>query len=143
SAASSADVIYRWRDAQGVLHYSDTPPGEGARDVKMLRVPGQTENRSSNTAAGRTLTPGGRAARVDSGTSTSAGGAPASGGGGAAGGGTSAGAGTSGGGTSAAGGTTASRTNAARGSGTTPSGTPTATVTTPTAPASSPAPATT
>ena len=42
SAASSADVIYRWRDAQGVLHYSDTPPGEGARDVKMLRVPGQS-----------------------------------------------------------------------------------------------------
>src|SRR5882762_2912296 len=73
SAASPADVIYRWRDAQGVLHYSDTPPGEGARDVKMLKVPGQTENRSSNTAVGGTSTPGSRAARVDSGRSTSAG----------------------------------------------------------------------
>src|SRR5436309_15083746 len=100
SAASPADVIYRWRDAQGVLHYSDTPPGEGARDVKMLRIPGQTENRSSNTAPGGTSTPG-RAARVDSGRSTSAGTAPASGGvlsGGAAGSDTSAGSGTSGGG---------------------------------------------
>src|SRR3989442_101285 len=113
SAASPADVIYRWRDAQGVLHYSDTPPGEGARDVKMLKVPGQTENRSSNTAAGGTSTPSGRAARVDSG-SPSVGTAPASGGelsGGAAGGGTSAGGG--GGGTS-----TAARTNAPRGGGT-------------------------
>src|SRR2546427_6085967 len=71
SAASPADVIYRWRDAQGVLHYSDTPPGEAARDVKMLKVPGQTENRSSNTAVGGTSTPGSRAARVDSGRSTS------------------------------------------------------------------------
>src|SRR5256885_7397773 len=100
SAARPADVIYRWRDAQGVLHYSDTPPGEGARDVKMLRVPGQTENRSNNTAAGRTSTPGGRAARVDSGRSTSAGTAPASGGalsGGAARRGTSAGGGSFGG----------------------------------------------
>src|SRR2546425_6362361 len=121
SAASPADVIYRWRDARGVLHYSDTPPGEGARDVKMLRVPGQTENRSSSTAAGRTSTPSGRAARIDSGSSTSAGTDPASGGvlsGGAGGGGTSAGGGTStGGGTSMAG-----RTNAPRGGEAPPSG---------------------
>jgi hypothetical protein len=139
SAASSADVIYRWRDARGVLHYSDTPPGEGARDVKMLKVPGHTENRSSNTAARRTSTPGGRAARVESGRSTSAGGAPDSGGvlsGGAAGGGTSGGGG--GGGTS-----TASRTTAAGGGSTSPSGATTTAVATPRAPASSPAAATT
>jgi len=31
SAASPADVIYRWRDAQGVLHYSDTLRARRAR----------------------------------------------------------------------------------------------------------------
>jgi hypothetical protein len=35
SAAGRADV-YVWRDAQGAPKYSDTPPGEGASDVKKL-----------------------------------------------------------------------------------------------------------
>src|SRR3954467_4225380 len=43
SAAKPADTyLYRWRDAWGVLNYSDIPPREGAREVKILRVPSQT-----------------------------------------------------------------------------------------------------
>lgn len=38
SIAGQADV-HVWRDAQGVLNYAETPPGEGARDVKKL-IPG-------------------------------------------------------------------------------------------------------
>src|SRR6266513_1845209 len=132
SAASRADVVYRWRDASGVLHYTDTPPGAGARDVKMLQTPGQTVNRSSNTAVGGTSTPGGSAASIwPSASPTSAGTAPASGGtlsGGTTGGGTSAGGGTSGGGGTSAGG----------GGGTASRPAATATVTTPPATAPSP-----
>src|SRR5205807_7239493 len=79
SAASRADVIYRWRDADGVLHYTDTPPGSGARDVKMLQVPGKTVNRSSTTAPAGTSTPAGSAASAwPSASPTSAPTAPAS-----------------------------------------------------------------
>src|SRR5258708_6006559 len=38
--AANADV-YVWRSTTGVLNYSDTPPPAGARDVKILRIPGQ------------------------------------------------------------------------------------------------------
>jgi hypothetical protein len=112
STASPADVIYRGREARGVMYYSDTPPGEGARDVKMLRIPGQRENRSSNTAVGRASTPGARAAGGDGGRSTSTGGTTDSGGvlsGAAARDVTSVGGGAS----------TAGRTNAPKGGGTT------------------------
>src|SRR5882762_1987576 len=40
SVAGNADV-YVWRSATGVLNYSDTPPPADARDVKILRIPGQ------------------------------------------------------------------------------------------------------
>lgn len=41
SAAARADdqAIYKWTDAQGVLHYSDKPPKESAADLHTLDLP--------------------------------------------------------------------------------------------------------
>src|SRR5882724_11690606 len=109
SVAANADV-YVWRSATGVLNYSDTPPPPGARDVKILRIPGQkgigggtdrAETRQPGPAtAGRTDT--GSRGSTPSGATTAAGGAPSSGGAGGAGGGGGAGGAAGGGGASAA-----------------------------------------
>src|SRR5258708_25726240 len=84
--AANADV-YVWRSTTGVLNYSDTPPPAGARDVKILRIPGQkgigggtdraeTRQPGPATAGGAT----GSRASASSGATTAAGGAPPSGG---------------------------------------------------------------
>lgn len=41
SAAVFADdsAVYKWTDAQGVVHYSDKPPKEGAADLQTLDLP--------------------------------------------------------------------------------------------------------
>src|SRR5258708_2035319 len=161
--AANADV-YVWRSATGVLNYSDTPPPAGARDVKILRIPGQ-KGIGGGTDRAETRQPGpasaggatGSRASASSGATTAAGGAPPSGGaGGAAGGGggasaaagggrsASGGKATTGGGgkpapggtTTAAGGgtTTPGGTTAAASSPTTPSGGTTAAASSPTTP---------
>ncbi len=148
SVAGNADV-YVWRSATGVLNYSDTPPPADARDVKILRIPGQkgigrgtdrAETRQPSPAtAGRAGT--GSPGSAPGGATTAAASARSSGGaGGAAGGGGAGGA--AGGGrakTKTGGGTTASSgtptpggtTTAAASSPTTTSGRTTAAVTTP------------
>src|SRR5258708_7303246 len=157
SVAGNADV-YVWRSATGVLNYSDTPPPADARDVKILRIPGQkgigrgtdrAETRQPSPAtAGRAGTgspgsaPGGATTAAASARSSGGAGGAAGGGGagGAAGGGGAGGA--AGGGrakTKTGGGTTASSgtptpggtTTAAASSPTTTSGRTTAAVTTP------------
>ena len=41
SAAAIADdqSVYKWTDAQGVVHYSDKPPKEAAADLQTLDLP--------------------------------------------------------------------------------------------------------
>src|SRR5258708_1662431 len=112
SVAGNADV-YVWRSATGVLNYSDTPPPADARDVKILRIPGQkgigrgtdrAETRQPSPAtAGRAGT--GSPGSAPGGATTAAASARSSGGaGGAAGGGGAGGAAGGGGGGGAAGG---------------------------------------
>ncbi|HEV8647105.1 MAG TPA: DUF4124 domain-containing protein [Burkholderiales bacterium] len=116
SVAGNADV-YVWRDAKGVLNYSDTLPPAGARDVKILRVPGQkgvsggtirAETRQQGPATAGGAATGSRRS-APSAPTTAAGGAPSSGGAGGAGGGGGAGgvAGGGGGGGAAGGGKSA------------------------------------
>jgi hypothetical protein len=125
SVAVEADV-YVWRDAQGVLNYSDTPPPEDARDVRILRIPrqpgmggasGRAESRQQGpAAAGGAGTGTGSGGSAPSGAATAAAGAPTSGGaGGAAGGG-------GGGGPASGGGATGGSDGLARGGGTPASG---------------------
>src|SRR5258708_268382 len=105
SVAGNADV-YVWRSATGVLNYSDTPPPADARDVKILRIPGQkgigrgtdrAETRQPSPAtAGRAGT--GSPGSAPGGATTAAASARSSGGaGGAAGGGGAGGAAAGGG----------------------------------------------
>src|SRR6266850_7843791 len=142
SVAGNADV-YVWRSATGVLNYSDTPPPAGARDVKILRIPGQkgigggtdrAETRQPGPiTAGRAGT-GSRGSAPGGGTTAAASAPPSGGAGGAAGGG-GAGGGAGGGGASAAagGGRSASGGGAKTGGGgtPTPSGTTTAAASSP------------
>jgi hypothetical protein len=37
SATTTAQTTYRWDDAEGQTHYSDTPPPTGALNVKVIR----------------------------------------------------------------------------------------------------------
>jgi fibronectin type III domain protein/uncharacterized protein DUF4124 len=161
SIAAGADV-YVWRDAQGVLNYSDTPPPEGAREIKRLRVPrqrgvGRDETarpmaRESGAATAGAAAAGSGSAPA-SGMTTAGGGASSRGGGGGGassgggGGGTSgaAGATTAGGGTSPSGGapTAGSGTSTSGGTTTGSSGTSTAGATTPSGGSTSTAGATT
>jgi hypothetical protein len=77
SIVGKADDFYAWRDAQGVIDYSDTPTGEGARDVKILRVPRQV-GIGGNAAKAVTrehgpATPGGPATATGSGSAAPSG----------------------------------------------------------------------
>src|SRR5437660_3140450 len=69
SAANPAN-IYRWRDARGVLNYSDTPPREGAREVVILRAPSQT---GIGGHAAEAVTPREGPTQPSSGTTTASG----------------------------------------------------------------------
>lgn len=40
SATTTAQTTYRWDDANGQTHYSDTPPPTGALNVKVMRNSG-------------------------------------------------------------------------------------------------------
>src|SRR5437868_6403305 len=67
SFVAKADV-YFWRDAQGVLNYSDTPPMEGARNAGIFDV--RALRRATGSTSGGTTTAGG--ASASSGTTTGA-----------------------------------------------------------------------
>jgi len=41
AALPAAAQLYRWTDAQGKVHFSDSPPPPGARDVRKKGVPAQ------------------------------------------------------------------------------------------------------
>src|ERR1700694_2105345 len=129
SATSQAQSVYSWRDARGVLNYSDVPPPEGARDVKKLRITHQSgiggadRERQVTTREPGAATPG--AATVgESGSPRYSGGGGAGSGGGGAGGGTAGAGGGGGGGGGGAAGAMAKGTSTPRG---TPSGTTMAT----------------
>ncbi len=105
AAPSQAGQVYIWRDARGVLNYSDTPPPAGALDVKRLRVQearrmlrrearrpaagqggGGTSSGATVSTSGGGATGGGMSAAGTTSTSTSSGGATSSSSGGAGGG---------------------------------------------------------
>src|ERR1700694_315373 len=129
SATSQAQSVYSWRDARGVLNYSDVPPPEGARDVKKLRITHQSgiggadRERQGTTRGPGAATPG-AATGGESGWPRYSGGGGAESGGGAAGGAMAGPGGGGGGWAAAAAGAMAKGTSTPRG---TSSGTTTAT----------------
>ena len=40
--AATKDQVYKWTDANGVVHYSDAPPPKDAQDVKSVHIVGGT-----------------------------------------------------------------------------------------------------
>lgn len=38
-AAHAQDKVYRWKDADGITHYSDEPPAEGSAEEMEVNVP--------------------------------------------------------------------------------------------------------
>ena len=38
-AASAADQVYKWTDADGVTHYGDAPPAEGEYERQRIQAP--------------------------------------------------------------------------------------------------------
>ena len=60
SATTTAQTTYRWDDADGQTHYSDTPPPSGALNVKVIRNSGfdsgdqyePEDGAADNTASG-------------------------------------------------------------------------------------------
>jgi hypothetical protein len=40
AGAAQAQALYRWSDAQGGVHITDTPPPASARNVKVIGAPG-------------------------------------------------------------------------------------------------------
>lgn len=51
--AAAAQTLYKWTDADGVVHYSATPPPDGAR-ASEVKLRGEPAARDSDTAAART-----------------------------------------------------------------------------------------
>lgn len=47
-AASAAAQLYRWKDEQGKVHFSDTPPPAGAREVQKKGVAAGSAGASEN-----------------------------------------------------------------------------------------------
>jgi hypothetical protein len=50
-ASGVAAQAYKWRDANGQIQYSDTPPPPGAKDVQQLRKAGGTSASASTAGA--------------------------------------------------------------------------------------------
>lgn len=50
--AAAAQTLYKWTDADGVVHYSATPPPDGAR-ASEVKLRGEPAARDSDTAAAR------------------------------------------------------------------------------------------
>jgi hypothetical protein len=49
--AATKDQVYKWTDANGVVHYSDAPPPKDALDVKSVHIVGDTTAEAPRAAA--------------------------------------------------------------------------------------------
>lgn len=57
SAAADAQQVYRWVDSDGVVHYSDQPPPDDAKDATEVDVPRATVYRGPSVQRRATTTP--------------------------------------------------------------------------------------
>lgn len=51
AALAHAERVYKWTDAQGVTHYSDSPPPAEAQNVQTVRVSGGDRPHADQPAA--------------------------------------------------------------------------------------------
>jgi hypothetical protein len=49
--AADKQQVYKWTDANGVVHFSDAPPSGDAKNVESLRLIGGTSTASDSAAA--------------------------------------------------------------------------------------------
>jgi hypothetical protein len=49
--AATKDQVYKWTDANGVVHYSYTPPPNDTQDVKSMHIVGDTTVEAPRAAA--------------------------------------------------------------------------------------------
>jgi hypothetical protein len=55
-AQQAASEVYQWKDANGVTHYSQTPPAKGAYTQRMISHDGSTAPVVQTAASGATAT---------------------------------------------------------------------------------------
>ena len=63
SAGTLAQEVYQWKDANGVTHYSQTPPTSGQYQQRAITHSGATQPQASTPAASATDSPQCKAAR--------------------------------------------------------------------------------
>ncbi|WLA11805.1 DUF4124 domain-containing protein [Xanthomonas translucens] len=51
SGVAGATTLYQWKDAQGVTHYSQSPPADGKYQARRVDSHGGTQAESSEVAA--------------------------------------------------------------------------------------------
>jgi hypothetical protein len=49
-ASAANKQVYKWTDANGVVHYTDAPPPKDTKDVKAVRVIGDTTSEAAPPA---------------------------------------------------------------------------------------------
>lgn len=52
SQSALAQKTYRWKDAEGQVHYGDQPPAEGAEEVRLLLGKGKRSPPAPDSASG-------------------------------------------------------------------------------------------
>jgi hypothetical protein len=76
AASANAEQVYKWTDAAGIVHYSDSPPPSDAQNVQTVRITGGDRPHSvpteNNTESGenKKADTGGGAAPTQPGSKT-------------------------------------------------------------------------
>jgi|KBSSwiStaDraftv2_1062776.scaffolds.fasta_scaffold549301_2 hypothetical protein len=50
AAAADKQQVYKWTDASGVVHFTDTPPPKDTPNVQSVRIVGNVQSASEQTA---------------------------------------------------------------------------------------------